>query len=134
MMNAQTYENCWIVRDPVLKSVGKEGKLIAITSIAFNPYKNSEASFIEVVAWEKKAEQFVNLKKGQKVNITGHLFMQAWQDDDGRKHQKHKINVQNWQTLAYERRSEKTAEAGAQTPNSAAAFDSGALSDDDIPF
>lgn len=127
MNKPQVYENCYLVRDPSLKTT-PTGKLIAeATVMYYTPMKTdqsgSNANFVDVVVWEQRAEQFVKLRKGQKINITGHLFQSRWKDPEGKTRSNFKVNVSSWQELA---QAPKEAEASASGDASA--------TDDDIPF
>ncbi len=57
---------------------------IAVDRNFKNEDGNKEADFINIVAWNKKAE-FINqyLKKGDKVGIIGRLQVRSYQNDKG---------------------------------------------------
>lgn len=65
----------------------ESGKKVASFSIAVDrPFNGNEsqADFIEIVAWEKKAEFAEKyLGKGRKVIVTGRLQIRTWKAKDG---------------------------------------------------
>ena len=75
-----------LTKDPELH-FGESGIEITKLSIAYNHYKrddDDEVSFFNVVAFGSLAANASNsLYKGDRVNITGALKQQRWEDDDG---------------------------------------------------
>jgi single-strand DNA-binding protein len=72
-----------VVRDPETK-YSPQGSQIASFSLAVN--RKDEASFFEIVAWEKQAslvEQYV--KKGDPVLVAGRLEQEHWESKNGEK-------------------------------------------------
>ena len=75
-----------LVRDPELRRT-KNGKAVTSFVIACDkPGKDSGASFIECVAWEKTAE-FVNnyFLKGSAIIVEGRLESRQYETKDGQK-------------------------------------------------
>lgn len=134
-MQAQIYDNVYVVKDPTLKTVGQDGKLLSQTSIGYyTKIKADEAgsfmSFIQVEAWGKKAEEFIHqVRKGCKLTLTGYLFQKRWRDQEGKTRQQYAINIVSFAVVEQPKAKERTAAAQAEGPT----FMSG-TEDDDIPF
>lgn len=84
------------------------GMAYAIFGLAINnQYMNKkgvlcdDATFIDVIAWDKLAEQAVrHLSKGSLVHLDGRLQFRTWEDTNGRgKRSKHSIVAENIQFL-----------------------------------
>lgn len=133
-----------LTRDPELKSTNG-GNYFCRFSLASNRNiynrqtgeSRDEVGFFDCVAWGKSAETIHKyLQKGRRICVEGNLRWSSWEGTDGKKQSKVEVNVEGFQFL-----DAKQGEGGARenTPpeggaRSAAAFDSGAMSDDDIPF
>ena len=79
-----------IVKDAEFKQTGNSLK--CNFSIAVNKSKRvndtweDEVSYIDVQAWGKVAESMMgNLKKGTRINVTGYLKQDRWEQDGQRK-------------------------------------------------
>ena len=90
-----------IVRDPEVKFLGDSGKAVCNFTVACNErYTDRDgepverAMFMDCVAWEKTGE-FVGeyFVKGQQILVSGKLQLDQWEDDEGNKRSKHKVNV-----------------------------------------
>lgn len=134
-MQPQIYDNVYVVRDPILKSVGKNGNLVAQASIGFytkikaDGENDSFMSFINIEAWNKTAEQFVHqVRRGTRITLTGFLHQKRWRDAEGKVRQQYAINVLSFGVIEHK---EKAREAAAMSEGPT--FTSG-LADDDIPF
>jgi len=133
-----------LTRDPELKSTNT-GNYFCRFSLASNRNiynrqtgeSRDEVGFFDCVAWGKSAETIHKyLQKGRRICVEGNLRWSSWEGTDGKKSSKVEINVEGFQFL-----DAKQGEGGAREPGpseggarNAAAFDSGAMSDDDIPF
>ena len=54
--------------------------------------RTDEPCFIDVVVWGGSGEACAtHLRKGRQVGVTGRLELARWTDDDGAKHQRHRI-------------------------------------------
>lgn len=137
-----------LTRDPELKSTNS-GNYFCRFSLASNRNiynkqtgeSRDEVGFFDCVAWGKSAETIHKyLQKGRRICVEGNLRWSSWEATDGKKQSKVEINVEGFQFL--DAKSDSTgagASTGANAPSSdggtsAAHFDSGAMSDDDIPF
>lgn len=73
-----------LTKDPELK-YSQNGKPIAKFTLAVDRY-NSDADFIRVVAFDKKAEAVANyIRKGQQLGVTGSIKTGSYEKDDGSK-------------------------------------------------
>ena len=76
-----------LARDPELKYT-QTGKAVASFTVAVNKGfgKDSEADFINCVAWEKTAENLANYTaKGSQVGISGRLQVRSYDSKEGKK-------------------------------------------------
>lgn len=96
--------------------------------------------FFDVVCFGKQAETLKKYTdKGSRIAIEGHLRFYQWEGSDGKKHSKIEIGLDGFQFLDSKQEGqrergplERTGEPFGQRPS--AAFNSGAMSADDIPF
>jgi len=71
-----------MVKDVELKKT-EAGKSVITFSIAVDAGKD-KAYFIDCVAWDSKAEQISeNIKKGERIGVSGILTTRSWQDSSG---------------------------------------------------
>jgi single-strand DNA-binding protein len=122
-----------LTRDPELKFL-PSGTALCEFAIAVNrrwtdaktSEKKEEVSFFDCVVWAKGAEIFAKyMTKGKPCLIDGELRQERWEDKDGGKRSRVKINVQNFQFLGGKRDEDGPPSAGAPPADD---FDS------DIPF
>ncbi len=134
-----------LTRDPELKSTNG-GNYFCRFSLASNRNiynrqtgeSRDEVGFFDCVAWGKSAETIHKyLQKGRRICVEGNLRWSSWETTDGKKQSKVEINVEGFQFLD----AKQDGAGGAPRENApeggstgAAHFDSGAMSDDDIPF
>lgn len=127
-----------LVRDPEIKTTNG-GNSFCRFSLASNrniynrqtQESRDEVGFFDCVAWGKAGETIHKyLQKGRRICVEGNLRWSSWETTDGKKQSKVEINVEGFQFL-------DAKQAGDSQPEStggAAHMDSGAMSDDDIPF
>ena len=117
--------------------------------------QREETTFVEVEAWDKVAETLAqHLSKGSPAFIEGRLKLDQWQDNNGNNRSKLKVVVSSFQFVgdkgqqsggSQSNGSRASNGSGQQTfagtkprrkrpATSAAAVDSGQISEDDIPF
>lgn len=120
-----------LVRDPELKSTNG-GTYFTRVSLASNHSVKkgdtweSVAGFFDVVTWKHTAEYLHKYaKKGDMLIVSGALRWSSW-EKDGVKHSKVEITAE--QVIIKPKRGEQEQSQGV------AAFDQGAMADDDIPF
>ncbi|HRP70151.1 MAG TPA: single-stranded DNA-binding protein, partial [Turneriella sp.] len=133
-----------LTRDPELKSTNS-GNYFCRFSLASNRNiynkqtgeSRDEVGFFDCVAWGKSAESIHKyLQKGRRICVDGSLRWSSWEGQDGKKQSKVEIHIETFQFLDSKQGDGAPRDAAPQEPSnpSAAAFDSGAMSDDDIPF
>jgi len=131
-----------LTRDPELKSTNN-GNYFCRFSLASNRNiynrqtgeSREEVGFFECVAWGKSAETIHKyLQKGRRICVEGNLRWSSWEGTDGKKQSKVEINVEGFQFLDGNKQDGGAPRDTAPAGGGAAAFDSGAMSDDDIPF
>jgi single-strand DNA-binding protein len=87
-------------RDPELRDLGPDKKLVRF-AIATNDFsKQKDGTFLEtttwhdVVAWGKLAENAqIQLKKGMKVQVEGKIVKRKYADKDGKEHVAIEVNA-----------------------------------------
>ncbi|MBZ2142925.1 single-stranded DNA-binding protein [Streptococcus gordonii] len=113
-----------LVKDPELKKT-PSGKDVASATIAVQRnFKNAqgekEADYFNLILWNQQAVNFSNwLKKGQLVNVNGHLQNNNYENSEGQKVYQTNLIVEDFYPL------EKTNQG--QNTNSA-------TQDDNLPF
>ncbi len=133
-----------LTRDPELKSTNS-GNYFCRFSLASNRNvynkqsgeSRDEVGFFDCIAWGKSAETIHKyLQKGRRICVEGSLRWSSWEGTDGKKQSKVEINVEGFQFLdAKQDGGGSMRDTGPSEPSgSAAHFDTGAMSDDDIPF
>lgn len=134
-----------LTRDPELKSTNG-GNYFCRFSLASNRNiynrqtgeSRDEVGFFDCVAWGKSAETIHKyLQKGRRICVEGNLRWSSWETTDGKKQSKVEINVEGFQFLDAKQDGAgggSRENPAAEATGGAAHFDSGAMSDDDIPF
>ncbi len=84
-----------VIHDPILRKT-KTGKSVCSFTIAMDhPVKGEtkpQTSFIDIETWEKLADLCAeNITKGKKIQATGRLKQDRWQDENGKPHSKIKL-------------------------------------------
>jgi single-strand DNA-binding protein len=92
-----------LVRDPESRMV-QGGVTLTRMRIAVNrkrsPLGQSEADFIDVVAWRQLGELCArSLKKGSRIAVEGSLRQRSWQDQDGNFQNRIEVEASNIQFL-----------------------------------
>jgi len=121
-----------LTRDSELKSTNSGGKFCRFSLASNRNIYNKqtgesrdEVGFFEATIWGRSGEAFAKYtKKGSKVCIEGRLHWSSW-EKDGKTFSKVDIAVDSFQFL------DAKQEGGGNS--GAASFDSGAMSDDDLP-
>jgi len=124
-----------LTRDIEIKTTNNGG-FVGKFSLASNRKEKSgdtwteKPGFFDCVVFGKSAEILKQYtRKGSKLCVDGSLRWSSWEGTDGKKQSKVEIHVEGFQFL--DAKPEGASEPGAP---SAAHFDTGALSDDDVPF
>lgn len=123
-----------LTRSPELKTTNNGGTFCRFSLASNRSIYNrqtgesrDEVGFFDCFAWGKGGESIHKyLAKGRRICVEGNLRWSSWEGTDGKKASKVEINVEGFQFL--------DPKQGDSKPESgAAAFDSGAMSDDDLP-
>ena len=134
-----------LTRDPELKSTNS-GSYFCRFSLASNRSiynkqsgeSRDEVGFFDCVAWGKPAETIHKyLQKGRRICVEGALRWSSWEGTDGKKQSKVEIHIEGFQFLDAKQDGGGGSTRDNQAPEpqgGAAHFDTGAMSDDDIPF
>lgn len=124
-----------LVRDPELRYTSGKGTAVANFALAVDrPFTNQqgeqEADFINIVTWQKLAENCANhLKKGRLVAVEGRLQIRSYEDSQGIKRKTAEVVADGVRFLPSGRSSEKFGESEEGLPGEEIAFN-----EDDIPF
>ncbi len=120
-----------LVRDPEMRFTAS-GKAVGTFTLAVDrSYANQqgerEADFINIVTWEKTAENCANyLKKGSQVVLEGRLQIRSYDDSQGIRRKAAEVVANNVQFLSRPTGSEPAASADEGGES--------LVGEDDIPF
>lgn len=116
MSQYDTNSGVWVgtlVKDAENKAVGDK----SVTNMTIANNRGSEASFLSIEVWGKTAEFCAQLKKGERVAVTGSLKQDTWTNKEGKKQSNLKIVASQVQAL-----NKRTGSVTKQEPT------------DDVPF
>lgn len=124
-----------LTRDPELKSTNG-GTYFCRFSIA-NGYSKKQGdnyvdavNFIDCIAWGKTAEAIAKyFAKGQRILLEGCLRWSQWENNEGKKQSKIEVLVEGFNFIE-----KKDSVQPDREPTGPGSMDSGAMTDDDIPF
>ena len=92
----------------------KDGTAVANFSLAIDNY-GDKTSFVEVTCWRKLAENVAEyMEKGRQVGVSGELVQDKWENKQGEKRSKIKINAKNVKFLSYNSESKQGGQSGEQ--------------------
>lgn len=125
-----------LVRDPEIRTT-QSGKMTTSFTLAVDRFgggKENNADFIQIVTWDKLAENCGNsLFKGSRALAEGRLQIRSYEGKDGQKRWVTEIVAQSVQFL--DRRKDSAEPSRQADPNDAAAqFGQDVAPDDEIPF
>lgn len=125
-----------LARDPELRRTGT-GKAVTSFSVAVdNVGKDSGASFISCVAWDKTAE-FVNnyFLKGSQIAVQGRLQTRQYETKDGKKQTVTEVVVEKADFCGKKEQAEKPdGFAGGEPAYKQNEFKQIDITDDELPF
>jgi single-strand DNA-binding protein len=119
-----------LTRDPELKFL-PSGTAVCEFSIAVNRRwtdkttneKKEEVSFFDCVCWGKGGETFAKyMTKGKPCLIDGELRQERWEDKDGGKRSRVKVNVQGFQFLGGKRDDDSAPASSEAAPEGSDPF------------
>ncbi len=121
-----------ITRDPELKKTQSDKSVTSFTLAVNRTFKNAngerEADFINIVAWNKRADNIVQwCSKGDLISIVGSINTRNYENQQGQLVYVTEVIANNFQKL--EKR--QAQQAAADTYDGGTPMD---LSDDDLPF
>ena len=77
-----------------------QGTAVADFALAVDGYKD-DAYFFDITAWGNTAENTAEyMEKGREVGISGELRQEKWENDQGQKRSKVKVNARNVKFLS----------------------------------
>lgn len=122
-----------LTRDPELRYTTGNGVAVTTFTIAVDRFKQQgvrEADFINIVTWEKLAENCANyLQKGRLVAVVGRLQIRSYEDSQGVKRKTAEVVARDVKFLERAR-----AEDDGREDLGALPVDELNVSEDDIPF
>lgn len=124
-----------LTRDPELRYTPNGVAVTTFTLAVNRPFTNQageqEADFIQVVAWQKLAENCANyLGKGRLCAVEGRLQIRNYEDKDGQKRKVAEVIASSVQFLDRANTSDNKGTA----PQNQAPNDVGNINLDDLPF
>ncbi len=126
-----------LTRDPDLKFIAGSGKAVCNVSVAvadeYDPKNSDKTYFVNAQLWGKSAEFAANyITKGELVAISGNMSTDKWEDKDGNKRSKDKLNAQAIKKLEWKDQDQQPRQTNQQSNNNMSGFQS-VESDDDVP-
>ena len=92
----------------------KDGTAVANFSLALDNY-GDKTSFINVTCWRKLAENVAEyMEKGRQIGVSGELEQDKWENKQGEKRSKIKINARNIKFLSYNSENKQGGQSGGQ--------------------
>ena len=92
----------------------KDGTAVANFSLALDNY-GDKTSFVDVTCWRKLAENVAEyMEKGRQVGVSGELVQDKWENKQGEKRSKIKINARNIKFLSYNSENKQGGQSGEQ--------------------
>ncbi len=130
MDNGVAFVTGRLVRDPQFFGEGEKRRVVF--SVAFNRGKEErrKTTFIDCIAWGRRADILESFKKGSGVALSGELETDSWEDKEGQKHSRIRLNITTITATTSNRRNENEegeteGEEAGQTATVPAARSSG---------
>lgn len=129
MDNGVAFVTGRLTRDPQFFGEGEKKRVVF--SIAFNRGKEErrKTTFIDCIAWGRRADILESFQKGSGVSVSGELETDTWEDKEGNKQSRLRLNITTiTATTSNRNRSEGGEEGGeeGQPAGAAAPAKSGA--------
>ena len=129
MDNGVAFVTGRLTRDPQFFGEGEKKRVVF--SIAFNRGKEErrKTTFIDCIAWGRRADILESFQKGSGVSVSGDLETDTWEDKEGNKQSRLRLNITTiTATTSNRNRSEGGEEGGeeGQPAGAAAPAKSGA--------
>jgi single-strand DNA-binding protein len=130
-----------VTRDPELRYTQLGNPVLNMTVAVDRPFTNQqgerEADFIDVVVWNKQAENCANyLNKGRLVAVEGRLQIRSYEDSQGNRRRVAEVVANNVRFLPDGKNGggRKNAAEAAPPPDDDPFGDNAPFNEDDIPF
>ena len=130
-----------VTRDPELRYTSSGNPVLNMTVAVDRQFTNQqgerEADFIDVVAWNKQAENCANyLNKGRLVAVEGRLQIRSYEDSQGNRRRVAEVVANNVRFLPDGKNGggRKNAAEAAPPPDDDPFGDNAPFNEDDIPF
>jgi len=128
-----------LVRDPELRHL-TSGNCVCDFSIAVNKAwtdkqgnKQEHVSYIDCEAWGRTAETITQyFHKGKPILVEGEIKQDRWEDNDGKKRSKLKVNVHRFVFLPRSKDDDEESRPPAKSAASSEPYTQ--ITDEDIPF
>ena len=92
----------------------KDGTAVANFSLALDNY-GDKTSFVDVTCWRKLAENVAEyMEKGRQIGVSGGLVQDKWENKQGEKRSKIKVNAKNVKFLSYNSENKQGGQSGEQ--------------------
>jgi len=105
MNNWNGIGNC--VADPELKFISGSGKAVCTLKIAVQrPYVKDKTDFFEVTTWQGAEWVANNIKKGEKIAVSGYIYCDPYENKEGKKVYPWRVNG-TVEKLQWEKKEEK---------------------------
>lgn len=93
MDNGVAFVTGRLTRDPQFFGEGEKRRVVF--SIAFNRGKEErrKTTFIDCIAWGRRADILESFQKGSGVSVSGDLETDTWEDKEGQKHSRLRLNI-----------------------------------------
>ncbi len=122
MDNGVAFVTGRLTRDPQFFGEGEKRRVVF--SVAFNRGKEErrKTTFVDCIAWGKRADILESFAKGSGVSLSGDLETDTWEDKEGQKHSRLRLNVSTiTATTSNRNREEETTEEAPQEQAAATA-------------
>jgi len=126
MDNGVAFVTGRLTRDPQFFGEGEKRRVVF--SIAFNRGKDErrKTTFIDCIAWGRRADILESFQKGSGVSVSGDLETDTWEDKEGNKQSRLRLNITTITATTSNRRDAEGGEEGGEAQPAAAAAGKGA--------
>ncbi len=121
MDNGVAFVTGRLTRDPQFFGEGEKRRVVF--SVAFNRGKEErrKTTFVDCIAWGKRADILESFTKGSGVALSGDLETDTWEDKEGQKHSRLRLNVSTITATTSNRKTEEdTSEESVSQEETAA--------------
>lgn len=114
MDNGVAFVTGRLTRDPQFFGEGEKRRVVF--SVAFNRGKEDrrKTTFIDCIAWGKRADILESFKKGSGVALSGELETDTWEDKEGKKNSRIRLNITTITATTSNRRNENAEDSSEE--------------------